>query len=332
MIAAVAIAARPGSVSIEPRDDDRDELAEVPRRLGAWFGLVVLALVGPQYSEASLLPATLALAVAALPIARLLVRPRALRALAVAVAVGVHAVTWASGLALYSRLAGEASARMAALAAAPPGSVAVVAPYSELRPGFWFFGEDWQAASTRELLARRIFGLADIDMRPRFRTMTRNPHVTMRLDAISGATPDKLVAARVPSPWPGDLGVARFELDGFTDRLAAVAPDASARLVATDLGVPGGRAVEIGHIEHGALVSPKVRHVGPDPQDRFAITFEASLAGLYPEAWLIGPRGVDRIDDTGGKVEIAPMVVGRWAVVACNRDSCLAIDAFVLDL
>ncbi len=190
----------------------------------------MLALIGPHYNEATLLPSTLTLAVAALPIVRVLARATAVRVVVAAAAIGIHALTWASGLALYSDLAAQASTRMRMLTSAPPGTVVAVAPYSELRPGFWFFGEDWQTASTRELVARRVFGLADIAIKPPFRTLERNPGGGDRArrgdtPASPERTPDQLAVAQLPAAWPHDpMGVARVELEAFADRLAGGRP------------------------------------------------------------------------------------------------------------
>jgi hypothetical protein len=62
------------------------------------------------------------------------------------------------------------------------------------------------------------------------------------------------------------------------------------------------------------------------------VILDADFAAEYPEAWLVGEADATRIDVEGGKALIQPMVVGRWAVIACDAKECLAVDAFVLDL
>ncbi len=103
----------------------------------AWLGLAVLALFGPHYSEATLLPATAALAIGALPYLMWLARARLLRSVLVAFAVGTNVIAWTCALAAYHRFGADGAARLALLENARPGTVVTVPPYSQILPNFW---------------------------------------------------------------------------------------------------------------------------------------------------------------------------------------------------
>ncbi len=79
----------------------------------------------------------------------------------VVLAVAASIYAGARSLPLYVRLADASAARLAQLAAAPPGSVVTVASFEQVDDSWWFLGDDLRDVNKRELVAR-YFGLAGV--------------------------------------------------------------------------------------------------------------------------------------------------------------------------
>lgn len=92
------------------------------------------------------------------------VMPR--RGLAWFVVLAVAASTYAAvrSIPLYHRVARAGEARMAALAAAPPGSVFVADAFEQIDDSWWFLGDDFRDVRKRELVAK-YFGLGGVVFR-----------------------------------------------------------------------------------------------------------------------------------------------------------------------
>ena len=178
---------RPVWAGDEPLPDN----AETMRWMWAWFGLNVLALLGPRYSEVMLFPGSLALCIAALPYIRWLATSRLLRFILAAVAVGIHVVVVVFALGFYVPLGAEFRERVAALERTPAGGRATLEPYRATLPSFWFYGEDWAAAGRRQDVAIELFGLGDIDFAKRFGNLEVNAGVAVRLE-VDGRGPEAL--------------------------------------------------------------------------------------------------------------------------------------------
>jgi hypothetical protein len=322
--AAVALLGRPDAAAValpEPR--------ETYALFWAWLAICVVCLFGPRYSEATLLPSTVVLVIAALPYVAWLCGARVLRWAVIAFAIGVHVIAWATALTLFGKLGGEFRDRMTRLETAPPGSVAVIAPYSEVQPSSWFFGEDLMAVS-RQLIGIELFGVRDIELAPRFHRLEDNPHleITLESDGLS----DEQVRAASPAFWATDAGSARQQLDVFTKQVERAAGKAfTARLVVGQLEFPErkGRPLYAGWYEHGEITLPRVVRATPDPTDRQTISLSPFFAAAHPEAYAVrdGKAVPLPYDETGYKVQ--PMVGGLLAVIACNARRCLLVDALL---
>jgi hypothetical protein len=307
-----------------PDDDDLVELARTLPLAAIWLALVVFALFGPFYSEATLVPATLVLCIAAVPFARVVARDPWMRAIVLAIAIGVHGVVWAHALATYHRAGAEFRDRIDRLAHATPGTVAIVPPYSQIYPDFYFFGEDMALAADREQLATEIYGLHDFDISPPFRGLERNPDVHLALDADASA-PD------APVRWPRDLVNARHRFKELVRRMRATAPHASARLLVTDLSFPelAGRPLLAAWADDSGVVAEDPSRLGPDYEDRYTSVVSPALAARFDEAWIVLDGKATRVTCEHGSVRWQPMTTGRWATVLCNSRQCLLVDAFI---
>lgn len=297
--------------------------------LWTWLGICVACLFGPRYSEATLLPATLVLVIAALPYVRWLCSARVLRWTIAAIAVGVHAVAWPTALVLFARLGGEFRDRVARLERTPAGSIAVVAPYSEVLPSSWFFGEDWARAS-RQLVGIDVYHVRDIEFEPRFGRLEDNPRLVIQLEA-SGLSDDQLRAAS-PVYWASDPGAAREQFTVFMNRARrAAGPAFTARLAVDGLDFPErrGRPLQVAWYDHGAVTVPRVTRGNPDPNDRRKITLPAAVAAAHPEAYVVHAGSAAPLAYDGAAYHIQPLVAGLIAVVACAPRRCLLVDAFL---
>ena len=326
LLALVARALRPRTPDLAPTATQARDLADVPGWLAGWLGLAVLALCGPQYSEATLVPASLALCIGALPVFALVARVRWLRTTQLAIALAVHVIVAATALATYQGVGAEYATRMALLSQAPAGTVASVPPYAEIRPDFWFFGEDFGDAAQREQVARDVFGLRDIAIEPRFRLLELNPGVELHL--VTSATPAQLAAAGAAATWAGTLGVARGEFTRLVAALDKLAPDASASLEVTGFAVDASRPVRAAWRDATRRGQPHVGRSGPDQTNTYTVSVDADTAAAFPEAWVLGGGRVVRGKLADDAVKLQPMVMGVWAVVLCNPQACLLADAF----
>jgi len=284
---------------------------------GLWLFASALALCGPGYSEVTLLPATLILCVAAYPYVCWLVTSRPVRVAVIAIVVAIHAIAWATSLATYARLDDEFQRRMALIAAAPPGSVATIPPYSTIEQTFWAYGEEWGRAGPRQLIAIERFGLRDIEFAPQFRRQERNPHVAVRFEGDP--------RAQMPRFWASEVAAARQQF------VAAVPGLADARLFVDDIVVPElrGRPLLIAFVEHGQLVAPSVRRLSPDDNDEYPLAVKPAFAKAYPETHAyVGATPVPvRYEDR--RYWVQPMTTERSVVIACDPARCMLLDAFV---
>lgn len=153
----------------------RDEPARATDSRDAPLRLVGLALIAGTLITATVfvspkLGPRFFLAGAALVLAGFLaVADRALtttRRLAPFVVLAVLASIYAGvrSLPLYLRLADQSDARVAALAAAPRGSVFTAASYEQVDDSWWFLGDDLRDVKKRELIAA-YFGLGGVIFR-----------------------------------------------------------------------------------------------------------------------------------------------------------------------
>jgi hypothetical protein len=134
---------------------------------------------------------------------------------------------------LYARVARESDARLAALAAAPPGATVVADSFAQVEESWWFIGDDFRVAKKRELVADYL-GLA----RVRFRDGVADVPL-----GVGGA---RIVArawtagAACPLDEPLDLdGLKPFDLAGIHASIRRTVDGLARRGVDTTGGTPG---------------------------------------------------------------------------------------------
>ena len=305
------------------------ETPEALRWLPAWFAYVLIALLGPRYSEAILFPATILLVIAALPVARwLLTTP--MRPVVLGLAVGTNLIAWtlaiAKGLPIYS----EYRERVAHIKAAPRGSVVTIPPYHQIRPTFFSYGEDLQDAARRQLIAVELYRLRDIELVPAFRRMELNPALAVRLE-VEGVTPEQLRRAGAPDQFATTLKTARTQFDNViaTLRENLSTPFAARLVVDRDIPVAHGRKLIAAIYENGKQTTLRVTRKPQDDHSRQNLVVRPSgFITKLSEAYLvIGPRVTPIEYDGGYKVQVLTTEV--HAVIACEPERCFFVDAFI---
>jgi hypothetical protein len=184
------------------------DTTETLRWFGVWLAYIIIALLGPRYSEASVFPATVILCVAVFPVVRWIMTSRPMAIAVVAIAAGIHVIAWSMALSTYVPLAAAFEQRMVTVKTTPRNTVATVKTYAQIRPSFWAYGEDWNDAARRQFIAATLFRLEDIELSPAFRRLEVNPRLEFRLVA-DGVTPEQLRAAGAPDKWAGTIKTAR---------------------------------------------------------------------------------------------------------------------------
>jgi hypothetical protein len=295
----------------------------------AWLALTVLALASPRYSEASTFPATIALVIGLAPYVAWLCELRALRGVVIALVVVLHLGFWGRGLATYAGLDREFHDRMDRIHATPPGGVATIAPYTQIFPDDWGLGEDWLVA-TRQVTAIELFGLSDLAFDDRLVRFEANPGVAVHFE--STGLSDAQRAKFVPAIWATDPLSAKTQLETVTRRLRrAGVTGYTARLVVDDLAFAerGRRPLALAWVAHGELTMARSTHSLVDDNNVARVRAPDTIAAAFPEAYLVraGRAAVLRYHD--GAYELRPTATDRYAVVACNAERCLLIDAFI---
>ena len=326
-LAKLAIASvRPGASAPAPEVPD----ARVALRwFWLWFAICVASLFGPAYSDATVLPAAVALSIGAAPFVPWLVSVRLVRIAIAVIAVGLHVVMWATALVKYAAIHDEYRDRMARIDATPKGEIAVVHPYAEIQPTWWFFGEDW-FRPTRQLVAIEGFGVRDIDFDPWFRKLEANPRLQIRLE-VDGVDPAQVRDA-APTLWATELSTARTQFEMFTRNLHRAGVTAfTARLVVDDLPFPerAGRPVYAAWSEGGTVTAPRVSRTGPDAENHLTITVPGGLARQFTESYLVRDRGTEKIERESGAYRIQLVIAERVAIIGCDAKRCFAVDAFL---
>jgi hypothetical protein len=283
---------------------------------GLWLFASALALCGPGYSEVTLLPATLILCVGAYPYLGWLATSLPMRVVVVVVVIAIHAIAWTTSLATYVELDATFRTRMAAIAAAPPGGIATIPPYSEIDQTFWAYGEDWPRAGQRQLVAIERFGLRDIEFAPPFRKQEQNPHVAVRFEG------DPLAQ---PQLWASEVDAARQQF------AAALRAGATARLVADGITFPElrGRPLLIAFAEPGNVVVPAARRLSVNDDDDYPISVKPAFHQAYPETYAFAGAQPAAVRYEDRRYWVRPMTSERTVLIACDPARCILLDAFV---
>jgi len=312
-------------------DDGRPDPTDTLRWLLGAFATAIWALFGPKYNEATLFPVTCLLVVGALPYLVWLATARFTRIVLVVVAIAVHAITWSTMLAKYHKLGTEGFARMTALEATPKGQIAYVPRFSQTGSDFWFMGEDLWLARLRSLVAIEAFDARDIVLDPAFRRYEPSPNIELALE-VDNASDTERKAAHEPAVWATELSAARKQFEIFTKRLRANTGRAiSARLVVKNVVFDqrGTRPLLAAWVDaHGTMI-PRIARSPLDENSQYTIRIYPPDSRQFNEAWIIDDGIAVQTQYHGGSTRLQPLFIRLQVVVACNKDRCLAADAFL---
>ena len=303
--------------------------------LGVWFGYVLVSMLGPQYKEATLFPASVVLVIGAYPYVRWTMTSRPVRIAVLALGVAINAIVWWMALPSYLRINEEFRERIAVLEAAPPGSVATVKTYRQIRPTFWALGEDWADVARRQLIATQVYGLRDIEVSPAFRRLESNPRLTILLE-VDGVTPDQLRAAGAPESWPNTLKIARVKFSSVIENLQRVVktPFAARLVVSLELDVLRGRRLFGAVYEHGRMTTLRITRKPPDDESRQgSVVRPRQFVIQHPESYVvIGDRSAPIAYTGKGRAaayRVQALTTDLHAIVACDPQRCFLVDAFI---
>ncbi|HTL31584.1 MAG TPA: DUF6056 family protein [Kofleriaceae bacterium] len=312
-------------------EDNRPAAGETLWWFGIWFAMALWCLFGPRYNEATLLPATCILVIAALPFLLWLVSSRVLRVPVIAFAIGVHVIVWTLALAKYHEVGHEGAVRLATLQNAKPGMRVIIEPYRQIPPDFLFLGEDLHIAKIREMVAVDAFGLRGIEFDRSFRRLDVDPQIALRLEVDAVGDAD-LEAAHVPTFWSGELTTARKQFELFVKRLRAVThKKVSARLAITNVSFPAanGRPLLAAWSDGEGVMIPRTLRSSIDPEAQITTRIYRPESREFTEAWVAEAGDAKQIQYHGGSPRFQPLASELVVVIACNQKRCLAIDAFI---
>jgi hypothetical protein len=328
---------------IVAKDDGNERRAALRRALNLLALVVAAAVVmavtifaspklGPRffYVSMSLLLAAVIAVVDA-------VATRRVVALLVVVAALASAYAAARSVPLYRRVARAGEARLAALAAAPPGSVFVADAFEQVDESWWFLGDDFRDAKKRELVAK-YFGLAGVVFE------SYDPNAPLGLTSV------RLVPHYDVDP-PGcldeygglTLGSSKgFDLAGLHREAQIAIALLRSRLVGAEL-----RSLDLEvTLSDAKLAAPRPRvllarwtparfegYVGRIERSgrstQRSIRLPAGIAGSDAEMYVLQVGGEARRLGTArdDKLQYAPWKSGVYWVLACRSDVCFVIAA-----
>jgi hypothetical protein len=322
MILVVLVVARDGS---ERRVAVRRALDFIGLVLAAAVLMAVTIFVSPKLGPRFFYVSCALLLAGFIGLADALLTRRALTALVVvAVASSIYAA--ARTVPFYKRVAKAGHARMATLAAAPPGSIFVADAFEQVDDTWWFLGDDFRDAKKRELVAT-YFGLTGVTFR------RYDPAAPLGISTV------KLVPKAELDP-PGCLDIplslgalkgfdiagltreARIAIDSVRDRLGAT------KLRSLDLEVmladvalpkrtlvarwkPGMYEAYAGRIDRKGRSRTRTIVVPPELQGAEIIVYQVG-----GEA-----RTLDK------SLQYVPWKTGVYWVLACRADACFVIAA-----
>jgi hypothetical protein len=240
-------------------------------------------------------------------------------------------IGWSYSFAAYIPVAAEYRDRIARIAAAPRDTVAVVAPYEQIWPTFWLYGEDWYDASVRQRVATALYHLRDIEMSPRFRRMEVNTPVEFRFE-IEGASPEELRAVPPPVRWASNLKTARLQFNAVIDGLADRGNRTfTARLFVTNMNndVLRGRPLYAAVFEDGSLTNLVITRRPPDDENHITVLIRPrAFAARFPETYAVMGDRTTPIGYVNRRYAVQAMTTELHAVIACDPARCFLVDAF----
>jgi hypothetical protein len=280
--------------------------------LAAGVGLVVGFVPKPDYSEP--FAAGVAIAVASTHVIVELAADRALRRVAIGLAIVVHAViAWRSVRELASARA-DADARIAVIARTPPGSIARAPSLRKVRPTPYVLGEDLRTSALRDRVASLVFGLRAIELDPPVHNVEAVPPIELR------ATCDGPIGSSLRTWWSVDLATARDQLASALPAIRAAGLH-DVELAAVGVAVPGRSGpVVAAWLDGDHVRGLAIQNQGTDELGRTRLV----VPGTPDTVWAI---------ELGGRRATALAVVddayvlpadhhASYAIVACDASRC----------
>jgi hypothetical protein len=297
-----------------------DAIALAGRAYVASLIMAVLAVFSPRWGEPAMLAPVVALTIAGLALLEPSWGYRPLRRAVVIAGVLVHGLVIAMSLPRYVRARAEFDERMAAIAAAPAGGVARIAPYRKTEQDAWFFGDDLMYTRIRGRVAVD-YGLRAIDYTGPF----------SRLEPSAGFRFVERWSPTETTPLlTDDLDVARSLFNDHTrDHDAPEQGPATLELVG-GLDWPGraGRPLIAARYVDGELMIPDFDFTPMDKKQRFSIAVDPdSMDGAYPEAVMVSAGATIPFTRDDDDHWVFPPRTDRYTLVRCNPRACWVVQS-----
>ncbi|HEY4181724.1 MAG TPA: DUF6056 family protein [Kofleriaceae bacterium] len=308
--------------------DELPDTAPAFRCLWIAVGVEIISIWGPRFTESSLLPASVLLAIGAVPFITWLARTPLVKKALFVVLPMILVATWINGLLMLTHIHGIYADRMDAIAAAPRDSIAQVPPYDMFSTD-WFTGEDWSSTSLRERVAIDIFHLEDIEYTAPFGALERNPRLAVEMH-LEGRPAEASKQVPVPQRWASNISVARAQFERFVRSLhRAGYTDFSATLsVKLENPRANGRPLLLARVDKGTLVSPRVSRGNPNVDGTIKFKIR-NLPSAYGERFLITAGVVTDLPATQSAFELQPQTIDRHTLITCSTVDCLVLDSFI---
>jgi hypothetical protein len=256
----------------------------------------------------------------------------------VVLAVAASIYAGVRSLPLYYRLADASAERLAALAAAPHGSVFTAASFEQVEDSWWFLGDDFRDVKKRELIATYFdlggvifravdieapLGVSDVTLIPRYEVTPAtclDEHGGLDLGTFRGID---LTSVHQAARAAIDRLRARLAPDGRLERLDLVvgftgaAPKLPRPTVVVERWLPAGYEGYTGGIERQG--TSKTRQIKL-PKELAGTDFEIYAYQVSGEARRLGTA-------RDAQLSYVPWTRGAYWALACHPTECFVFAA-----
>lgn len=256
----------------------------------------------------------------------------------VLLAVAASAYAAARSVPLYDRVARAGEARIAALAAAPPGTVFVADAFEQIDDSWWFLGDDFRDVRKREMVAR-YFGLKGVVLRaysPTAPLGLTNVKLVPRYELDPPGCPDAYGALALGTVKGFDIAGMHREIDvgiellrqkiGADARLVSL--DVEVRLADAEMDLPRQRLL-LARWRAGRVEGYVGRITREGRSTVRNVVVPAALARTDADIFIyqVGGEARQLGKASDKRLQYVPWKSGVYWVLACGSDECFVIAA-----
>ncbi|HEY5922964.1 MAG TPA: DUF6056 family protein [Kofleriaceae bacterium] len=319
-------------VLIVAKDDGNERRVAVRRSLNfvavvavAALAMAVTIFVSPKLGPRFFYVSTALMLAGFIGVADAVLTRRVLAGFVIA-AIAASVYAGARSIPLYERLARAGEARMAALEAAPKGSIFVAEAFEQVDESWWFLGDDFRDPKKRELVAKH-YGLAGVKLR------AFDPNAPLGVSTV------RLVPhAELDPPGCLDAPLELGAIKGFNIASLHSEVKVAIESVRTQIAPAQLRSLDLEVALDVPLPKPRILIARWHP-DRFeayvgridrkgqsrtrTVVLPKELAGAEVIVYRVGSEA-RTLDQT---LQYVPWQSGVYWVIACRADTCFVIAA-----